>query len=660
MKIINWSSHSPKYCTSTMLWFVSLASLLVCSQAQFPPKPEGITTLESKFHPGITISYKEPKGVCETTPGVRSFSGYVHLPPNTIKDPFENQHYPINTFFWFFEARNNPHNAPLAIWLNGGPGGSSLIGALHENGPCFVNDDSNSTRLNPYSWNNNVNMLYIDEPVQVGFSYDVLQNITANLAAAYLESEEDSSIIQPVNFTDSVPEQNATFYVGTMGSQKVSHTANSTHHAAIALWHFAQTWFEEFPAYKPDDERITLFAESYGGKYGPGFVSYFVEQNEKIDKGELSGPGVHYLHMDTLGIVNGCIDDLYTAPSYTEFAYRNTYGIQAINETEYHREKFEIHRFNGTLDKIRACQTAARTLDPDAHGDIQRVIDVCHEAGIHSTRATMGAYMSSNHGVYDITHPRSDPFPGAYMNGYLNQHWVQKELGVPVNFSSISSAVSDAFEATGDFDKGGMVENIAYVLDHGVKVALMYGDRDWICNWIGGEETAKQIPYSHQADFLSAGYQPIAVNPFYSGGQVKQYGNFSFARVYQAGHMVPAYQPEASLAIFERAVFNKDIATGTVDLLKDTAYKTKGPDNTWHILNEVLPSPEPICYVFSPDTCTKDEWKSVVDGTAVIKDWKLVKSGDKHHSKSMSKTQCNEHQPKLMVKTQDGPNKFDL
>ena len=44
------------------------------------------------------------------------------------------------------------------------------MGALSENGPCFVNKDSNSTYLNPWSWNNEVNMLYIDQPVQVGFS----------------------------------------------------------------------------------------------------------------------------------------------------------------------------------------------------------------------------------------------------------------------------------------------------------------------------------------------------------------------------------------------------------------------------------------------------------------------------------------------------------
>lgn len=62
-----------------------------------------------------------------------------------------------NRFFWFFESRKDPENAPLAIWLNGGPGGSSLMGALEENGPCFITSDSKSTYLNEWSWNNEVN-----------------------------------------------------------------------------------------------------------------------------------------------------------------------------------------------------------------------------------------------------------------------------------------------------------------------------------------------------------------------------------------------------------------------------------------------------------------------------------------------------------------------
>ena len=133
-------------------------------------------------------------------------------------------------FFCFFESRKDPHNAPISIWLNGGPGGSSLIGLLRENGPCFIGDDSNSTYLNPWSWNNEVNMLYIDQPVQVGYSYDILVNGT-------LKFLKDGNITVE-HFCDVVPQQNNTLRIGTFGSQNPMHTANSSIHAAHAIWHF--------------------------------------------------------------------------------------------------------------------------------------------------------------------------------------------------------------------------------------------------------------------------------------------------------------------------------------------------------------------------------------------------------------------------------------
>ena len=133
-----------------------------------------------------------------------------------------------------------------------------MVGLLAENGPCSVNEDSNSTYINPWSWNNEVNMLYIDQPVQVGFSYDVLANGTLNQAGG----DEWSGKIEISDFSEGVPDQNNTLYVGTFASQINTSIANSTLHAATALWHFSQTWFEEFPYYKPHDEKISIWSES--------------------------------------------------------------------------------------------------------------------------------------------------------------------------------------------------------------------------------------------------------------------------------------------------------------------------------------------------------------------------------------------------------------
>ena len=87
---------------------------------------------------GVKIRYKEPgkKGVCETTEGVDSYSGYIDLAPN------------VHVFFWFFESRRDPSNDPLTLWLNGGPGSDSLIGLFDELGPCRVSSKL-ETYINP-------------------------------------------------------------------------------------------------------------------------------------------------------------------------------------------------------------------------------------------------------------------------------------------------------------------------------------------------------------------------------------------------------------------------------------------------------------------------------------------------------------------------------
>lgn len=76
-------------------------------------------------------------------------------------------------WFSFFESRGDPATDPVIMWINGGPGCSSALGLLMELGPCSVADDpktSNDTKVNPYSWNNNANIFFLDEPVNVGFS----------------------------------------------------------------------------------------------------------------------------------------------------------------------------------------------------------------------------------------------------------------------------------------------------------------------------------------------------------------------------------------------------------------------------------------------------------------------------------------------------------
>ena len=75
------------------------------------------------------------------------------------------------------ESRNDPDTDPLIIWLQGGPGCSSMLGLYIENGPFNYRYDSENIlepfelTPNEYSWNNNANVMYVDQPLGTGFSF---------------------------------------------------------------------------------------------------------------------------------------------------------------------------------------------------------------------------------------------------------------------------------------------------------------------------------------------------------------------------------------------------------------------------------------------------------------------------------------------------------
>ncbi len=72
----------------------------------------------------------------------------------------------------FFESQGDPDNDPLLLWLNGGPGCSSLIGMMYENGPFVFNKPGSvNVQVNEFAWNKKANLLYISSPGGVGFSH---------------------------------------------------------------------------------------------------------------------------------------------------------------------------------------------------------------------------------------------------------------------------------------------------------------------------------------------------------------------------------------------------------------------------------------------------------------------------------------------------------
>jgi carboxypeptidase D len=142
------------------------------------------------------------------------------------------------------------------------------------------------------------NMLYVDQPVGVGFSF---------------------------------------------GTEDV----NSTLDAAPDMWTFMQVFYDAFPEYK--SREFGLFSESYGGHYGPVFAAHFQEQNAAIASGAIQGEPVNLV---ALGINNGWYDASIQYRSYMEYAFRNSYK-PLINDTFYNQLVADFDAGCGSL--LRSC-----------------------------------------------------------------------------------------------------------------------------------------------------------------------------------------------------------------------------------------------------------------------------------------------------------------
>merc|ERR1712018_1125374 len=191
-----------------------------------------------------------------------SYTGFL-----TVKEDTEN-----NMFFWFVPATDaEPSDAPVVIWLQGGPGGSSLFGLLELHGPFTANYDENKNVkavMNPYAWTKKANVIYIDNPVGAGFSYaqdDALPTTKAEVARDLYEA-----LIQ---------------------------------------------WFTMFPEYQPND--FYVFGESYGGKWVPTISKKIDDENPSAEV---------KINLVGLGIGDG-----FTSPEETAVYAEYLYGVGLVD-----------------------------------------------------------------------------------------------------------------------------------------------------------------------------------------------------------------------------------------------------------------------------------------------------------------------------------------
>ncbi|KAJ7127660.1 Alpha/Beta hydrolase protein [Mycena epipterygia] len=122
------------------------------------------------FYANVT----SPTNICPATrgPGI-SHSGYIGLRG-------DSETAPKRTFFWYFEAEHDSETAPIIMTMGGGPGASGMLNPMSEEGPCLAG--KNGTVPNPNRWTEHFNVIALDHPVGVGFSYGTKVNNSRSAA----------------------------------------------------------------------------------------------------------------------------------------------------------------------------------------------------------------------------------------------------------------------------------------------------------------------------------------------------------------------------------------------------------------------------------------------------------------------------------------------
>ncbi|KAL1833333.1 hypothetical protein ACET3Z_002984 [Daucus carota] len=212
-------------------------------------------------------------------------------------------------YYYFAEAEQNKESLPLLLWLNGGPGCSSLAyGAMQELGPFRVYSDGKTLHKNPFAWNHAANVLFLESPAGVGFSY-------SNTTSDYAKSGD--RITAKDNYA------------------------------------FLLNWLERFPEYKTRDFYIS--GESYAGHYVPQLAHTILYHNKNTNN----------THINLKGIIigNAVIND--------ETDNKGVYDYLESHALISHRTLMQIHRYCNFSPNVTAdpkCDAATLASDVEVSG----------------------------------------------------------------------------------------------------------------------------------------------------------------------------------------------------------------------------------------------------------------------------------------------------
>lgn len=475
------------------LSLLAVAAVVVCAAASTQNHPDQILNLPGAE--GLIINYNQ-------------FSGYLNATGS------KKLHY------WFVESQGNPSTDPVMLWMNGGPGCSSMDGILYEHGPLLINEDGNTFRENPHAWNKYASVLYLESPVGVGYSYSP--------NPADYSTDDDT-------------------------------TSNDNYHALLSF-------FNEYSEFANNDFYVS--GESYGGIYTPTLVKRIKDGNALgvnpiINlKGFAVGNGMFDYRLNDNSVIplwyaHGMIEDSvfnqlkqecctgvldstcnFHDPSPASQCYNTVTNVM----TQTYSDGINIYNLEGSCFQSSSSRTDPRLLRAK---QLLFPNNAQYQKLVASERQRNG-----NKGWEYLQMQRTNELKGQVKLGanppcidsvggtiWMNKPEVKEALHIPSTLPMIKewAICSDVLQYNRTYMS---VVPLYNDLLSSYRALVYNGDVDAACNFLGDEwatSSLKRTVVENRRVWLDASNQ---VNGF-----VKEYDNLTVLTVRGAGHMVPQDKP---------------------------------------------------------------------------------------------------------------------
>ncbi|XP_022725819.1 serine carboxypeptidase-like 35 isoform X1 [Durio zibethinus] len=410
----------------------------------------------------------------------RHYAGYVKLQPQDQKA----------LFYWFFEAQSGVARKPLVLWLNGGPGCSSVAyGAAQELGPFLVRSNGTELTFNKFSWNKVANMLFLEAPVGVGFSY------TNN-------SEDLRKLGDQITAADS--------------------------------YTFLINWFKRFPSFKSHDFYIA--GESYAGHYVPQLAQFIYEKNKGFSKDS-------YINLKGFMIGNAAINE----PTDTLGLFDYAWSHAIISDQLYDKINKECS-FKEISNQTAQCTEHMRGF-MEAYSDIDMYsiyTPVClKSSGRTYSKLVVAPRLLTQHGLWHKLPSGYDPCTEDYVEKYFNRKDVQTALHanvtkLPYPYTTCSGVIKGWNDSPDS-----VLPTIQKLLDAGLRIWIYSGDTDGRVPVTSTRYSINKMRLKIKEEWRAWFYKSQVA------GWVETYeGGLTFATVRGAGHQVPVFAPDQSLSLF--------------------------------------------------------------------------------------------------------------